>query len=285
MLPVAKRTLPVVDAFALATIRYAIGAALFVLLLAAIEGRQALRYGNRLWPAIVFGVVGISGFNVLVWLGLGRTRPEHAAVILALQTPLTALAVWLVRGQRPARFTLACVTVALAGVGLVVTQGNPFHAVEGGTLAGDALVLLGALSWAIYTLAAGNFAGWSPLRLTALTSVPGTLGIAVAYAAAIEIGAAAVPGAQALRSVAWQLVYFVFGSTVLGVFSFNAAVTRLGPLNAILMLNTIPVGVFAIEASLGRSFSAAELGGAALVVGALIANNLFLRHRSNSAIS
>jgi len=284
MLPVAKRTLPVVDAFALATFRYSIGAALFLLLLAAFEGRGALHYGGKLLPAVVFGVFGITGFNVLVWLGLGFTRPEHAAVILALQTPLTALAVWAARRQRPAGFTLGCVAVAIAGVALVVTQGDPLRAMGGGELLGDALVFFGALCWAIYTLAAGNFGGWSPLRLTALTSVPGAIGIAVAYGAAIGAGAASVPGLEALRSVAWQLVYFVLGSTVLGVLSFNAAVPRLGPLNSMLMLNFIPVGVFAIESALGRSFTAVELSGAGLVVGALAANNLFLRQRSKSAI-
>jgi hypothetical protein len=44
-----------------------------------------------------------------------------------------------------------------------------------------------------------------------------------------------------------------------------------------LMLNLIPVGVFAIEAALGRSFAAIELAGAAIVIGALVANNLYLR--------
>jgi hypothetical protein len=43
------------------------------------------------------------------------------------------------------------------------------------------------------------------------------------------------------------------------------------------MLNVVPVGVFGIEAALGRSFSAVELVGAALVIGALVANNLYLR--------
>ena len=42
---------------------------------------------------------------------------------------------------------------------------------------------------------------------------------------------------------------------VLGVLGFNAGGARLGPLNAMLMLNLIPIGVFAIEAALGRSFA------------------------------
>ena len=286
MLPVAKRTLPVLDAFALATWRYTVGTVLFLLLLAAFEGPRALRYGGRLLPATVFGVIGFVGFNLLVWLGLGYSRPEHAAVILALQTPFTALAVWVMRGQRPRSFTLGCVAAAIAGVLVVVTKGDPAQAIaelgRGGALFGDMLVFLGALAWVVYTLAAGHFAGWSALRLTALTSVPGAIGIALANYLAILAGMAAVPSVEALWSVGWQLAYFVLGSTVLGVLGFNAAVTHLGPLNAMLMLNLVPVGVFAIEAALGRSFAAIELAGAATVVLALVANNLYLRGASTS---
>ena len=53
----------------------------------------------------------------------------------------------------------------------------------------------------------------------------------------------------------------------------------LGALNTILMLNLVPVIVFAIEAGLGRSYVAIELAGAAVVIGALVANNLFSRRQ------
>jgi len=125
---VAKRTLPFLDAFALGTVRYAIGVALLIALLVAVEGRQALRFDGRLRAASGVGMLGITGFNLFIWIGLMFTRPEHASIILALQTPLTALAVWLVRGQRPAAFTLGCVVVAIGGVLLVVTRGEPARA-------------------------------------------------------------------------------------------------------------------------------------------------------------
>lgn len=272
---VAKRTLPYLDAFALGTVRYLLGVLLFVLLLAAVEGRASLRYEGRLAAATGFGLVGITGFNLFVWIGLMFTAPEHAAIILALQTPLTALVVWLARGQRPAAFTLGCVLAAIAGVLLVVTKGD--LQVPAGSLVGDLLVLLGAISWVIYTLAAGHFAGWSPLRLTALTCIPGLGGLVAANIAAIALGWASFPTAAAIASVWWQLLYFSICTVVLGVLGFNNAARRLGPLNTMLMLNVVPIAVFGIEAALGRSFSAAELAGAVVVVGALVANNLYLR--------
>jgi drug/metabolite transporter (DMT)-like permease len=277
---VAKRTLPVLDAFAVGTVRYAIGIALFVLLLAAFEGRSALRFSDRLVAAVLSGMVGITGFNLFVWLGLGYTRPEHASIILALQTPLTALAVWLVHGQRPARFTLACVAAAITGVVLVITKGDLANALGGGSLLGDGLIFLGAVSWVTYTLSASRFPGWSPLRFTVMTCIPGAIGLVIANAIALAIGVAAIPAAEELLSAGWQILYFSVGTVVLGVLGFNAGARALGPLNAMLMLNFIPIGVFAIEAALGRSFAAIELAGAVLVIGALVANNLYLRGAS-----
>lgn len=281
---VGKRTLPVLDPFALATVRYGIGVVLLIALLAAVEGRAALRYGDRLGPAVLFGLVGIAGFNLLVWIGLMYTLPEHASIILALQTPMTAIAVWLAWGQRPAAFTVGCVAAALAGVLLVVTKGDLARAAaelaQGGALFGDVLVLLGGVAWMTYTMAAARFSGWSPLRYTVLTCVPGFFGLLAAHAVAIAIGVAVIPSAGQLASLGWQIAYLSVCTVALGVLAFNAAARRLGPLNTMLAMNLIPLGVFAIEAALGRSFAAIEIAGATAVIAALVANNLYLRGRS-----
>jgi drug/metabolite transporter (DMT)-like permease len=274
---VAKRTLPVLDAFFLGSLRYTFGVLIFVVILWAAEGRQALRYGGRMLPAAFFGLIGFCGFNLLVWWGLFYTHPEHAAIIMALQTPLTAIAVWLTQGKRPHPFTIGCIAVAIAGVLLVVTKGSLAGALAGGSFLGDLLVFLGAVSWVVYTMAGWHFSGWSPLRMTVLTAIPGAIGLVTINAAAVGLGYAELPTLATVWSVKWQVSYFVVFTVVLGVLGFNNGVKYLGALNTILMLNLIPVIVFAIEAWLGRSYAAIELFGAALVIGALVANNLFLR--------
>jgi len=110
--------------------------------------------------------------------------------------------------------------------------------------------------------------------------MPGFAGLVLAHALAVALGAARLPAWQDLYAMRWPIVYFSLCTVVLGVLAFNAATRRLGPLNTMLMLNLVPIGVFAIEASLGRSFSPVEIFGAALAVSALIANNVYLRRRS-----
>ena len=271
------------DPFFLGSFRYAFGVLLFIAILWAAEGRQALRYGGRFLPAAVYGLVGFCGFNILVWWGLFYTRPEHASIIMALQTPMTALAMWLTRGIRPAPFTVGCIAFAIAGVVLVVTKGDPSQVFGGGSLLGDFLVFLGAVSWVVYTMAGQHFAGWSPLRMTVLTCIPGTVGLIAINLFTIQMGYSALPTLEQVWSVKWQLGYFVVFTVVLGVLGFNNGVRYLGALNTMLMLNLIPIIVFAIEAWLGRSFAGIELGGAAIVIGALIANNLYLRRASAHA--
>jgi len=280
---IAKRTLPVLDPFFLGSARYAMGVLLFVAILWITEGISALRYGGRFLPAAVYGLFGFTAFNTFVWWGLSYTRPEHASIIMALQTPMIAIVVWLSRGLRPAPFTMGCIAAAIAGVLLVVTRGKLSNAFEGGSLTGDLLVFLGAVSWVIYTTAGNHFSGWSPLRMTVLTCIPGTIGLIAINIFTIANGYSPLPTLDQVWSVKWQLGYFVVFTVVLGVLGFNNGVKYLGALNAMLMLTLIPIIVFTIEAWLGRSFAAVEIAGAMVVVGALVANNLYLRGTSRSA--
>ena len=122
MFPVAKGALLSIDAYWISTIRYGIAVPLFVAILCWREGMAALRYRGRFLKAASYGIVGFSGFSILVFVGLGRSRPEHAAIIMALQTPIAAFVHWALKGTRPANFTLGCIAVAIFGVFLVITN-------------------------------------------------------------------------------------------------------------------------------------------------------------------
>lgn len=281
--PVAKAALLTLDAFWMSSIRYSVAALVLLALLYWREGATALRYHGKLLPASFFGVLGITGFSVLVFVGLARSSPEHAAIIMALQTPIVAFVHWALKGTRPANFTLACVSIAILGVFLVISKGDPASIASSGSFVGDILVFLGAMCWISYTIGAVSFPGWSALRFTTLTCLPGTVGIFVATGIATLSGHASVPAAATVISVGWELAYLALFTVVLAVLFWNLAIGYLGALNAMLLGNLVPVVTFAIRILQGHRFAPIELAGAGLVVAALIANNLYLRVRITSA--
>jgi len=277
LFPVAMVTLPVLDPFHMTAIRYGITAIVFAGLLAFAEGPTALKTEGRGLRAALLGSSGFAGLGLLLFVGLQHSRPEHGAIIMATQPLIAALVAWLLRGVRPARATLIFLGIALAGVLLVVTKGHLVSLFAGGTGLGDVLMFLGAVSWVIYTLGAADFPSWSPLRYTALTcvlSLPAIFGIT---ALATATGYVDAPSAVDVESVGWQLAYVIGIASVLGVLSWNAGNKLLGATNGVLFINFVPVTVFAIRIAQGHRFQTIEFVGAALVIGALIANNVIVR--------
>src|SRR3954469_3951207 len=171
MFPIAASALHRVDPFPLTAIRYGVAAVVFLGLLYAVEGRQALRPEGRSLELFALGSIGFAGFNLLSYLGLEHTRPQDAALIVASQPLLMVLALWLAYRQVPARATVAAMAAALLGVALVITKGDPTQLSGGG---GDLMILIGAAGWVYYTLGARRFPEFSPLRYTALSAGFGT---------------------------------------------------------------------------------------------------------------
>jgi drug/metabolite transporter (DMT)-like permease len=278
--PVAKSAFASVDAFHVTAIRYALGTLAFVALLAWLEGPASLSYYGRFRATALVGLLGMCASPMLVFFGIALSSPEHAAIIVALQPSMTALADWALRGRRPGRFTLGCLALAFAGVVTVVTRGDPVHAFGKGEIVGDIFVILGAACWVSYTMAAEVFKGWSTLRFTTLTIIPGSLGCIAVTAALVAAGVSVVPGAAAVAAVGWHLAYLTLGGIVISMLCWNAGNRRIGPLNTMLLMNLVPVVTFAVRFAQGARPTSLEVFGAALVISSLVANNLYLRRVS-----
>ena len=280
LFPVSTVVLPVLDPFYMTAIRYGAAVIIFVGLLAFSEGPAALRVEGRGLRAAVLGTAGFAGLGLFLYVGLQHSRPEHGAIIMATQPLIASVMTWMLRGVRPARATLALLGVALGGVLLVVTKGHLSGLFDRGTGYGDVLMFAGAVSWVIYTLGAADFPTWSPLRYTTLTSLLSLPAIFAAAIVATMLGHASTPSLGDVESVAWQLAYIVLVASVVGVLSWNAGIKLLGTANGVLFINFVPVTVFAIRIAQGHRFQAIEFVGAALVMGALVANQLIVGRRT-----
>ena len=274
MFQVAKPLLVQIDAFYMTAIRYGGAALIFAVLLAYREGHAAFRMEGVTGLLWLYGSLGFAGFNLLAFTGLSHSRPEHAAVIMALMPLMTALVNWGMRGIRPASHTLLAIALALTGVALVVTDGHFSSLTVSSQLGGDLMLLLGALSWVFYTLGAARFSSWSPLRYTTLTCLLGVSSIFAVTAAMTLLGSIHLPAATTVWTRMWELAYMVVIGAVIAVLSWNAGIRKLGALNGVLFINFVPVSAFVIGVILGHHFGMAELGGATLVILALVFNSL-----------
>jgi drug/metabolite transporter (DMT)-like permease len=282
-LPVSKIALAVIDPYWLTLLRYGIAAACFLAALAFIEGRRALSFEGQAAKAWAYGSAGFAGFSLFVFEGLRLTRPEHGAMILALGPVNIVLWQWLRTRHRPHAATLACIAVAILGEALVVSQGEFARLYSGGSALGNGLIYLSSWCWIAFTLGAQKFPGWSPVRYTALSAALGWLTILLAVALATGSGRSQPPPVEGLREYLWALLFIVFVVSFGAVLLWNMAVAKLGPLNASLFANFAPVMTFLITVWQGHVLLPVEIAGAALVVGALIANNLVNRRLAQQA--
>jgi drug/metabolite transporter (DMT)-like permease len=274
MFPIAATAVHHVDAFHLTTVRYLVATLIFLGLLAAIEGRKALKPNGRALELFVFGTLGFAGFNLLTYVALEHTRPQDASLIVATAPLMTALALWLTTRQIPSRATIGAMAVALLGVALVISHGDPSTLIGGEGRASDLLVIAGVAAFVAFTLGARRFPEFSPLRYTALSAVGGTTTIFAVTALLTLTGAYPLPATGDWSAVWLEIVYIILAGAVVGVLAWNEGVRRIGAANGALFMNLVPVITFAVEIARGYTPGDVELLGALLTIGALIFANL-----------
>ena len=273
MFPIAKTAMHHVPALPLTAIRYGAASVLLLALLAAVEGRAALRYDGRVGRALVLGTLGFAGFNLLSYVGLGFTQPQNAALVVATM-PFVTMVVLRVRGAAPVpRPVLGAMLVGFLGVGAVITKGHPASVLHGGVGGGEALVLVGATCWVLYTIGASGVPEWSPLRFTALTAAAGTLSILVVTAVAALAGWTRLPSGGDVGAAAPEIASVIVIGALVAVLAWNAAVRAIGAQNAVLFNNLVPTTAFVIALAGGYGAGAWELGGALVAVAALVGAN------------
>ncbi len=281
---IGKSALGRVDPFHLNTARYGIAAAVLLALLVLREGWGSLRLEGRGLRLFVLGTIGFAGFNLLAYTGLAHATPQSAALIAALGPLLTALVLWQRGGVRPSGVTFGALGAALVGVAFVIGRGNPLTILTGSVGWGDALVLGGVFSFVLYTLGAAGHRDLSPLRFTALTAGLGWLSIAAATIIGDALGLLPSPSTTDLRAIVPQLAYISLLGAVVAVLAWIESVRRIGPQNAALFGNLIPVTTFAIAIGRGYRPGTLELGGAGLAIAALVAANLIARRPTTKRV-
>lgn len=276
MFHIAKNTLTSLDAFHISLVRYGLAAVIFLALLIAVEGIRALIPGKDVIKLMFFGTLGFAGFSILAFWGLGSTRPEHGAIIMALMPLITVLIMWVWKRSPVSASTFSYIAMALLGVLLVVTKGD-VTTLFGGQLIPNISILAGAVCWVIYTIGAKSFPEFSVLRYTALSAGFGAISILCLTEMGVSLNMLVRPSIKTLSSAWFELSYLVLIAGVAAVFSWNNGIKILDAVNGILFINLVPITALVFGWLRGHSFESLELIGGAITITALLLNNLYDR--------
>lgn len=277
--PVAKSAFVTVDAFHAAVYRFGIAAMLLTVLLFMLEGRSSFRVNKESLHVWLIGVVGMCGAPTLIFGGLMFTRPEIAAIIVATQPIMAVLVQRIAGGELPGWRTNSCVLLAFLGVITVVTEWRLDLLQTPVEIAGDFMVLSGALCWVLYTFACGRYTRWSNLRLTTWSMMSGASANTLVVVVLVSAGLISQPSGNDWYEARYELLFLTYIGVLIGMFAWTAGSRRVGPLNAMLFTNLIPVATFFVRYMQGYRFSLLELTGASMVIGALLLQNVVLRRR------
>lgn len=285
MFPVAHIALQKIDAFYFSFIRYFGVSIILTVALWYKEGKTAFRLEGNGKALLFYGVMAFTIYNMFIFHGqylMGETGTIAASIAEAMMPIITVMVLWVTHRTRPPRFTITSIGIALIGALLVITKGSwSFFATFGQNVV--ALILLGiaVLGWVIYSMGSSRFKEWSVLRYSTLTCLLGNAAAFVVVGTASAFQALPVPTINTLFSVKYEMLFMILLPGLVALLAWNSGMKTLTPINGILFINSVPITTLAIMAIQGYEISMYEITGTALVIYALVRNNIHQRRQDH----
>ncbi len=246
--------------------RFAIAALVFIPLVAWREGwpLQAIKRN-----ALVLGVmsaVGVFGFNTGLFFGLKSTSAVNGALIVAVSPALTTVLAALLNRRMPGIKQVLGLVLGMAGVAVVVSRGSLQALLSLHLSAGDALVLMAAVCWSVYSVLPQRFVkGLSPLQIAGSTIIGGAV-LMMAFAVGTAPDVFVWPGSGGL----WAILFMALFGSVLAYVWWNDGVKVVGPAQAAVFMNFVPLFAALIGVLLGEHLAASQVVGAGLIIAGVV---------------
>ncbi|MGQ5524926.1 DMT family transporter [Chitinimonas sp. PSY-7] len=259
---VAKAAVQVLDPAAISFYRWFI--ALLVLtpfcLRAVWQQRQAIR--PYLGKFAVLALLGMVLFQCLAYYAAHHTTATNMGVISALIPLLGLLISGLVFRQPIGPAAMYGVAFSLAGVLYLLGQGNPLSLLASGINHGDAMILIGSASYALYGILlkrwAPPFGPWLNLYVQVV------LGVVMLIPVALTAHSMAIPS-QGIGMV----LFAGIGASVLAAYLWMRGIAQLGSERTAIFMNLLPLFTALIASvSLGETIQAYHwIGGGLILLG------------------
>lgn len=274
MYVVSRVVLDVVPPVTLVLVRLILGTATLALVARATGAAMPSR---RDLPALAtLGLVGMCISLIAQFAGTHLAGAANGSLITSATPAFMLLFAWPILGARPTARQVASLVLATGGV-LVVTFGDtdPAAGTAGdGALLGNLLLLIAAVTWALYSVLGGRASARHGSLVTTAYAT-GTGAIFCIPLAAWELGG--TPIGDAGWGTALGIAYLGVVSTAGAFYLWNRSIDRLGAAVPGLLFFAQPVvGGLLGATMLGERLGSAFFAGGALVAAAVI---LGLRER------
>lgn len=242
-----------------AAMRFVLAAGAAVLWLALTKGIDRTVLRRNALAFVILGLIGITGFNAALFLGMETSSPVTAALIMGTSPLTTNLIDAVLSRKRPAALALIGMGISLIGVALTV------GAFSGARFAsGDLLIAAGSLGWALYSIGCRRqVGGATPLETAAWTMVFGAVAL-VGIAVVVEHPVTALASAS---PVTWMAgVHMALIGSVLAIVFWQVGITVRGPAATSVLFNLVPVSALVVSALFGRMPGGSQVLGVAVAI-------------------
>jgi drug/metabolite transporter (DMT)-like permease len=227
--------------------------------------------GHTAWTSRDFRIlsllgIGVLGNHLLTLFGLRYISAATAGVIIGASPAITAFLSSLLIRDVPFKTVLPGCVLSFAGVVLVSGAGADLSAGSNPWL-GGMLVLLGLVSWALYSIGGRTVmerlspltVNWTTLLISILLQVPLLWTDRKLW----------LTGPSAVSLAGWiALIYLIVFATALGQQAWLFGVKGVGPARAGVFVNLIPVSALILSAIvLDEPIGVRELSGILLILG------------------
>lgn len=226
---------------------------------------KGVSFSARDWWVFTLLGLGVLGNHLLTLFGLRYISAAAAGVIIGASPAITAFLSSVLIRDVPFRVVATGCTISFAGVVLVSGAGGE-NAVEENPWLGGTLVVLGLISWALYTIGGRRTmerfspltVNWTTLLISILLQIP----LLWTDQKVMTVGLGSVPMAGWLA-----LGYLIIFATALGQQAWLYGVNGVGPSRAGVFVNLIPVSALILSALvLSERIGLKELAGIVLIL-------------------
>lgn len=245
-----------------------------VLLVLMVYGRNNFRWTDirpRLPVLFISGIIGVFGYNIMMFIGLKQTSSVNGALIMGLNPAFTLILSMMFLSVKVNKFQVLGLVLSFVGVLFVITNGDLQDLMRLNYSKGDLLLIISSLTFGIFNVLNRKYlSGINPLSITAFTTFPS----AILFLLLTLGGPEFAIGHFNSVNVLCILFMAVMGS-VLAYFFWNSSVKEIGADKSAIYINLVPFFTAVLSVCAGQSIQANQfLGGALIISGVVISNQL-----------